>query len=253
MEIIPNVLSKRNFITKPLAANAVFEGEPDEVYYYDSVTVSCLSDQDGDLTVEKSDDGITWSTLISVIVPAGTPVVESATILERYIRVVYQNGLVAQSYVKLQTIYASVSAPLAQGVGSDVVVTSSVLPTSAASSSLQSTGNAHLSDLNDKLPTLTLSGDRLKVELPAGGGGLTDAELRADALYVLPKEELKYIDEASDTVTYTGTAEFGSATSSAVWKIQKIVTAGLVTSIHYALGSNSYTNIWDNRAALSYS
>jgi hypothetical protein len=51
------------------------------------------------------------------------------------------------------------------------------LPTGAATEST-------LSTLNTKIPTLTLSGDRLKVDVPAGASGLTDSELRASPVPV---------------------------------------------------------------------
>lgn len=51
------------------------------------------------------------------------------------------------------------------------------LPTGAATSALQTTGNTSLSNIDGKLPAL--SGGRVPVVLPAGGSGLTDAELRA--------------------------------------------------------------------------
>jgi hypothetical protein len=68
------------------------------------------------------------------------------------------------------------------------------------------------------------------------------------------------LDETSriDTVTtanavYTGSAAPGSAEGSAVWKITKTnLVGGSVISVLYANGSPSYTNVWANRAGLSY-
>ena len=60
------------------------------------------------------------------------------------------------------------------------------------------------------------------------------------------------IDEASATVTYIGKAATGSATSGALWQVQKIdTTTGTV--ITWADGNGDFDNIWDNRASLSYS
>lgn len=51
---------------------------------------------------------------------------------------------------------------------------------------------------------------------------------------------------------YLGQAVPGSATSSAIWQIQRVdTTSGVV--ITWANGSSSYTNIWDNYASLTYS
>lgn len=53
-----------------------------------------------------------------------------------------------------------------------------------------------------------------------------------------------------DTVTYLGEASIGSATSSAVWRIKKIVETGDDVSITYAGGK--FDQVWDNRASLTY-
>lgn len=60
------------------------------------------------------------------------------------------------------------------------------------------------------------------------------------------------IDEASATVTYVGKADPGTATSSALWQIQKIDTSS-GTVITWADGDGDFDNEWDNRASLSYS
>lgn len=62
--------------------------------------------------------------------------------------------------------------------------------------------------------------------------------------------EITYIDEASASVTYVGTAAISSATSSAVWKIKKLTTSGTVTSILFADGNANYDNVWDDRASI---
>lgn len=61
-----------------------------------------------------------------------------------------------------------------------------------------------------------------------------------------------YVDKASSTVTYAGDAAPGTATSAAAWRIQKIDTSSGVI-VTNAAGSEEMTNIWDNRASLSYS
>lgn len=55
----------------------------------------------------------------------------------------------------------------------------------AATTALQTTGNASLSSIDTKLPSgLVVTAGKLQVELPAGGGGLTNTELRASAVPV---------------------------------------------------------------------
>lgn len=61
------------------------------------------------------------------------------------------------------------------------------------------------------------------------------------------------IDGVGGGITYVGKAATGSATSSAVWQIQKITESGADTTIQWADGDNSFDNIWDNRLSLTYS
>ena len=59
--------------------------------------------------------------------------------------------------------------------------------------------------------------------------------------------------QVNSTLAYLGYAVPGSLTSSPVWAIEKLVFAGGGATITWANGSSSATNIWDNRASLSYS
>ncbi len=53
---------------------------------------------------------------------------------------------------------------------------------------------------------------------------------------------------------YIGYAKPGTATSAASWQIKKISYSGNnTTSILFADGNTKFDNVWDNRAALSYS
>ncbi len=61
-----------------------------------------------------------------------------------------------------------------------------------------------------------------------------------------------YIDEASASLTYIGTAKLGATTSSAVWQIRRIQKSSTVTAIQYADGDRRFNNIWDDRTSLSY-
>ena len=56
-------------------------------------------------------------------------------------------------------------------------------------------------------------------------------------------------------VIYIGFAQPGSSTSDAVWRIMKIDKTGATINpaITWAGGKALYTNIYDNRASLSYS
>lgn len=61
------------------------------------------------------------------------------------------------------------------------------------------------------------------------------------------------VDEASATIIYIGEATPGTATSSATWRIKRVDSATITAEILYADGDDSFDNVWDNRAALSYS
>jgi hypothetical protein len=60
------------------------------------------------------------------------------------------------------------------------------------------------------------------------------------------------IDDATTAnITYIGKATIGSATSSAVWQIQRLdESSGLVKT--WADSNASFDNVWDDRASLSY-
>ena len=64
---------------------------------------------------------------------------------------------------------------------------------------------------------------------------------------------LTKVDEASSTVTYVGKADIGTATSADSWQIKKISTSSTVTTVAYAGGVDTFSQVWDNRTSLSYS
>ena len=61
------------------------------------------------------------------------------------------------------------------------------------------------------------------------------------------------VDTVSDVLLYVGKAIPGTATSAALWRIQEITVVGDETIILWADGNTDFDNIWNNRAALSYS
>jgi len=68
-----------------------------------------------------------------------------------------------------------------------------------------------------------------------------------------PKDEMLQLDDAGSGVTYVGTAAPGAASSAATWKIKRMTESGADIVIEWANGDAAYDNIWDDRAALSYS
>lgn len=68
----------------------------------------------------------------------------------------------------------------------------------------------------------------------------------------------KYIQRISYTASgmteYVGLALPGSGSDEAKWQIKKLTYSGTaVVSSLFAGGNTNFTNIWDNRASLSYS
>jgi hypothetical protein len=58
------------------------------------------------------------------------------------------------------------------------------------------------------------------------------------------------VDANNPAIIYIGEAAIGAGTSSAAWRIQKIMISGSNVEILYS--GNNFTAIWDNRASLSY-
>ena len=94
---------------------------------------------------------------------------------------------------------------------------------------------------------------RVLVSLPPGGGGLTDAELRASPVEVTFATTVykKLIDDTTTpNVTYVGEAALGTATSVAAWRIKKIdETSGVVIT----WTGTGFDAIWDDRTTETYS
>jgi hypothetical protein len=71
--------------------------------------------------------------------------------------------------------------------------------------------------------------------------------------YILKALEKQIDDHSSDsTITYVGEADPGSATSSSVWRIKRIVETSSNISIEWADGNGNFDNVYDDRESLSY-
>ncbi len=121
------------------------------------------------------------------------------------------------------------------------------LPAGASTSALQTTANASLVSIDSKLTSpLTVTGP------------LTDTQLRATpvpvsgAVSIVPHNyDLILDDYTTANITYIGKATIGSATSAAVWQIEKLdETTGLI--ITWAGVTDLFNQIWDNRTSLTY-
>jgi hypothetical protein len=76
----------------------------------------------------------------------------------------------------------------------------------------------------------------------------TSASIVSSVLVTVTNEVYaKIVDETYDPILYIGEAAVGSATSSPVWRIQKVdTTSG--TIITWADGNSLFDNVWDDHA-----
>lgn len=61
------------------------------------------------------------------------------------------------------------------------------------------------------------------------------------------------IDDAGGGVSYVGRAKPGTITSIPQWQIKRLTITGADSVVEWADGNNKFDNVWDNRAALTYS
>jgi hypothetical protein len=60
--------------------------------------------------------------------------------------------------------------------------------------------------------------------------------------------------DVNGNLIYSGKAAIGSGKDAAAWQIRKLIYVdSVLTDIQYADGDQLFNNIWNNRAALSYS
>ena len=60
-------------------------------------------------------------------------------------------------------------------------------------------------------------------------------------------------DQPSDTEAYYGEAAIASAEGSSAWRIKKLAFSGANVTVLWANGAAAFSNVWTNRASLSYS
>lgn len=147
------------------------------------------------------------------------------------------------------------------------------LPTGAATSAKQDTGNTSLASIDTKMDALTTPSDTQPISaasLPLPTGAATAANqatantslsnIDTDTSDLLTEMRIMngamamQVDDTTGTI-YQGWAEPGALTSAASWRIRRIVGSGTPedTAITFADGNRSFDNVWNNRASLSYS
>jgi hypothetical protein len=102
-----SVVDTGNSTTTPLGISGVFTGTAIDVTEYGTVTVAVFSDQnsatDG-LSIEFSVDGVNWDHSDTYDYVASTGKVYKVGKVARYFRIVYTNGLIAQTELRLQVM-----------------------------------------------------------------------------------------------------------------------------------------------------
>lgn len=101
-------LSTVNSTTTPLGIGGVFTGTAEDVLNYSVTNISIISDKasatDG-LSLQWSQDGTNWYEKVTVTILAGIVWSREFGVRARYFRIVYTNGVAAQTYFRLQTIF----------------------------------------------------------------------------------------------------------------------------------------------------
>jgi hypothetical protein len=109
---VGNFISTANSTATLLNAAAVFTGTAEDVSAYDSVIVAVKTDQDGTYSVQFSNDGTNWDSVLTRYYR--TNQIEAPhrfTIARKYVRIVFTNTSASnQTYLRLQTMYGQKTA-----------------------------------------------------------------------------------------------------------------------------------------------
>lgn len=69
--------------------------------------------------------------------------------------------------------------------------------------------------------------------------------------YFFNKTKKALVDTTDGTVIYQGYAEYGTLPSEAKWKIKRTTINGSDIFVEWSKG-DSFSNVWDDRATLTY-
>lgn len=107
-----NTISTVNSTSTLLTAGSVFTGTAEDVTLYDSVIVAVKTDQNGAFSVQFSNDGTNWDSVLTRYYR--TDQIEAPhrfTIARKYIRIVFTNTSSSdQTYLRLQTTFGNKTA-----------------------------------------------------------------------------------------------------------------------------------------------
>jgi hypothetical protein len=105
-----NFISSLNSSSTPLNISSTFTGTGEDIHIYKSLIVSLFSDKSSatnGLSLEFSIDGTNYDFKKTYSIIGNSPFSTSLQVIARYFRVVYTNGITAQSTFRMQTIYVS--------------------------------------------------------------------------------------------------------------------------------------------------
>jgi hypothetical protein len=124
------VVDSANSTTTPLGANATFTGTSTDMLSYMSVRISIFSDQDSASSgsfVQFSSDGTNWDTSFAFIALASVGITLPFSREARFFRLIYKNGAIAQSILRIQTIQQRATDQLSRSqLGNSVLQDSDV-------------------------------------------------------------------------------------------------------------------------------
>lgn len=110
-----------------------------------------------------------------------------------------------------------------------------------------------IGQLNDGIRAMTGSSGN-NFSLPNASPTKANVDSNGNIKVVQDVYTVKIAYASAGKPQYIGKAAPGTASSAAGWQISKLTySTDDVTDIQWAAGSLSFTNIWDNRASLSYS
>lgn len=238
-----------NSTSTPLGINGVFTGGWQDTLDYSEVIVTVYTDKnsitDG-LDVQWSTDGITVHAHDNFTISATSGKTFTFQCVARYVRVVYTNDGVAQTYFTLQTQLKRFSSKGSshrlkdiQSQEDDAILTKSLII------GLSSAGGGNLVDVKVN-PSGALSVAVGESALPTGAA--TEATLAN--IYGLSSLVKKY--SISDVDDDASPNYYGFVDSAGNWFIMKETVAVGNTTYRFINGTSGYATNWTNRASLSY-
>ena len=103
-------VSTSNSSTTPLGISGVFTGTGEDITNYGSVQINIYTDQAGTAAAQFSANGTNWDQSESYTIAAATALDVNISPRAKWFRIVYTNGGVAQTVLRLQTVYKTGSS-----------------------------------------------------------------------------------------------------------------------------------------------